>query len=142
MTLEYTSVLITSFFALASAIIGGLVTYYFTSKSKKFEAILKFREEKYSNLLILLQGFVGETVSFETKKKFFEEQYKSWIYCSDKVVKAINNMVLLVIESEGRDPDPEAGRKAIGNIVLAMRKDLLGKTSLSYMDFRYTNVRK
>lgn len=142
MTIDYTSVLVTSFLALASAVIGGFVSYYFASKSKKLEAVIKFREEKYSNLLVLLQGFVGTTVSYETKKKFFEEQYKSWIYCSDEVVTAINNLVQLVIDSEGKDPNLQEGRKAIGNIVLAMRKDLLGKTTLTYKDFRYTDVRR
>ena len=142
MTIDYISVLITSFLALISAVIGGFVSYYFASKSKKLEAVIKFREEKYSNLLILLQGFIGNTVSSETKKKFFEEQYKSWIYGSDEVITAINNLVHLVIESEGKDPNPLEGRKAIGKIILAMRKDLLGKTALSYNDFRYTDVRK
>ena len=142
MTIDYPAVLLTSFLALASAIIGGFVSYYFTSKSKKLEAILKFREEKYSNLLILLQGFVGNTTSYETKKKFFEEQYKSWIYCSDEVVIAINELVQLVIKSQGKEPNAEEGRKAVGNIVLAMRKDLLGKTTLSYKDFSYTDVIK
>jgi flagellar basal body-associated protein FliL len=56
---------------------GSYLTYYFTIKSKQQESILKFKEEKYSNLLILLQGFVGNTVSGDTKKRFFEEQYKS-----------------------------------------------------------------
>ena len=130
--MDTTSILITSILALASAIIGGFVSYYFASKSKKFEAILKFREEKYSNLLILLQGFIGKTANYDTKKKFFEEQYKSWVYSSDEVVKAINDLVKLVIDSKGQDPDHDAGRKAIGDIVLAMRKDLLGKTRLKY----------
>jgi hypothetical protein len=142
MAIDYQSVLLTSFLALTSAIIGGFISYYFSSKSKKLEAILKFREEKYSNLLILLQGFVGSTTSFETKKKFFEEQYKSWIYGSDEVVIAINNLVELVIKSRGEAPNAEEGRKAVGNIVLAMRKDLLGKTALSFKDFRYTDVVK
>ena len=90
--------------------------------------------------MILLQGFVGKTTSGETKKKFFEEQYKAWLYSSDEVVKAINSMVQLVIDSRGNAPDPEKGRKAIGNIVLKMRKDLLGKTELTTDDFRYTDV--
>ena len=111
-----------------TAFISVSLTYYFTNKSKKNEAILKFKEEKYSNLLILLQGFVGSTTSGETKRKFFEEQYKSWLYCSDEVVKAINDMVELVINSKGNNPIPEEGRKAVGMIVLKMRKDLLGKT--------------
>jgi len=123
-----------------TAILGSYLTYYFAIKSKKSEAILKFKEEKYSNLLILLQGFVGKTTSGETKRKFFEEQYKSWLYSSDGVVKAINEMVQLVISSRGKEPDPEKGKRAVGNIVLEMRKDLSGKTNLKSEDFRYTDV--
>lgn len=120
-----------------SALFGGFVTFYFASKSKRQESILKFKEEKYSNLLILLQGFVGDTANSETKRKFFDEQYKSWIYSSDEVVTAVNNLVELAKQS---NPNPEEGRKAIGSIVSAMRKDLLKKTSLTYKDFVYTNV--
>lgn len=123
-----------------TAIISSYFTYYFTIKSKKSEAILKFKEEKYSNLLVLLQGFVGRTTSGEIKKIFFEEQYKSWLYCSDGVVKAINEMVQLVISSRSKDPELEKGKKAVGNIVLEMRKDLLGKTKLTFEDFQYTDV--
>lgn len=134
------------FFLFVGPIIAGLIgsylTYYLTIKSKKNESILKFKEEKYANLLILLQGFVGTTVSAETKKKFFEEQYKSWLYSSDDVVTAINNMVRLVIESRVKTPDLQAGRTAVGNIVLAMRRDLLGKTKLNFDSFIYTDVIK
>ena len=123
-----------------TAIISSYLTYYFAIKSKRDAAILKFKEEKYSNLLILLQGFVGRTTSGETKKKFFEEQYKSWLYCSDGVVKAINTMVRIVIDSKGKDPEQEKGKKAVGNIVIEMRKDLLGDTKLTHNDFQYTDV--
>lgn len=122
------------------AIISSYLTYYFAIKSKKNEAILKFKEEKYSNLLILLQGFVGKTTSGETKKKFFEEQYKSWLYSSDGVIKAVNEMVQIVINARGKEPEQEKGKRAVGNIVLEMRKDLLGKTNLKSEDFRYTDV--
>lgn len=123
-----------------TAVIGSYLTYFFASRSKREETILKYKEEKYANLLVLLQGFVGSTSTSETKRKFFEEQYRSWIYSSDEVVKAINEMVRLVIDSKGKDPDPEIGRKVVGNIVLAMRKDLNGKSKLDYTDFRYTDV--
>ena len=123
-----------------TAIVGSYLTYYFASKSKRDEAILKYKEEKYSNLLILLQGFVGATANTQTKKKFFEEQYKSWLYSSDEVIEAINKMVALVIESDGNNPNQQEGRKAVGDIVVAMRNDLLGKTKLDYSSFRYTDV--
>ena len=109
-------------------------------KGKQKEAMLKFKEEKYSNLIIALQGFVGSTVSPKTKRRFFEEQYKSWLYSSDEVVNSVNDLIKLLIEERGNSPDPAKGRQVIGTIILEMRKDLIGKTSLSYKDFRYTDV--
>jgi hypothetical protein len=129
-------------FPILTGTISSYLTYYFAIKSKRDESILKFKEEKYSNLLILLQGFVGVTTSSEKKVKFFEEQYKSWLYSSDDVVKSINEMIELVKQSHGSNPKPYDGRKAIGNIVLAMRKDMLGKTNLTNLDFQYTDVIK
>ncbi len=117
-----------------------LANLFFTTKAKKTEAMIKFKEEKYSNLLILLQGFVGQTTSGELKKKFFEEQYRSWLYSSDEVVVAINNLVNLLISERGATPNSEKGKKVIGDIILAMRKDLASKTKLKYSDFRYTDV--
>lgn len=125
---------------IVTGLISSYATYYFTLKSKRNEAIIKFKEEKYINLLVALQGFVGLTASTKTKKEFFEEQYKSWLYCSDDVAKAINSMVGLIIDNEGKNPNSIEGRRAVGNIVLAMRKDLLGKTNLTYTDFSYTDV--
>ncbi len=51
-------------------------------------------------------------------------------------------MVELVKDSYGKATNPDVGRKAIGNIVLAMRKDLLGKTNLDYLAFQYTSVKE
>lgn len=123
-----------------SALAGSYLTYIFGIKAKRNEAMIKFKEEKYSNLIVALQGFVGQTASSETKRKFFEEQYKSWLYSSDEVVQSINHLISLLIIENGQQPKPEMGRKVIGDIILAMRKDLLGKTNLSFNDFRYTDV--
>ncbi|WP_041958746.1 hypothetical protein [Sulfurospirillum arsenophilum] len=131
---------INSILPIFTLVLGSYLTYYFANKSKREEAVLKYKEEKYVNLLVLLRGFVGSSANAETKRKFFEEQYKSWIYSSDDVVRAINAMVKLVIDSKGKDPDPAKGREVIGNIVLAMRKDLKGKTNLNFSDFVYTDV--
>ena len=123
-----------------TGVLGSYLTYYFTIKSKKLEAIQKFKEEKYANLILLLQGFIGSTASKEVKKKFYEEQYKSWLYSSDEVVVAINALTNLLKAERGASPDPDKGRKVVGDIILQMRKDLLGKTKLNYQDFRYTDV--
>ncbi len=121
-------------------VIGSALTYVYGVKSKQSEAALRSKEEQYAKLLVKLQGFVGQTANAHTKKEFFEEQYKSWLYSSDEVIEAINSMVALVKDSRGQNPDPEEGRRAIGNIVLAMRKDLYGKSKLTHDDFTYTDV--
>lgn len=123
-----------------TAILSSYLTYYFAIKSKKNETITKFKEEKYSNLIIALQGFIGSTISAETKRIFFEEQYKSWLYSSDDVVKSINDLIKLLLDEKGKAPNPEKGNEIIGTIILKMRKDLLGKTKLSQKDFRYIDV--
>ena len=124
----------------STAVISGYLSYYFALRSKKSEAILKFKEEKYSNLITALQGFIGSTSSTDRKRTFLEEQYKSWLYSSDEVVRAVNKLILLVQEGNGQAPNPVEGRKVVGDIILEMRKDLLGATDLTYMDFRYTDV--
>jgi len=134
------NIILTILLPVFAAIVGSYLTFYFTSKSKKTESITKYKEEKYTKLLIKLQGFVGNTANTKTKKEFFEEQYQSWLYCSDEVAVAINNMVKLIINSKSKAPNPDEGRKAVGEIVLAMRKDLLGSTNLDYRAFRYTDV--
>jgi len=52
----------------------------------------------------------------------------------------INEMIQLVIDSKNDKIDSIKGQNAVGNIVLEMRKDLLGKTKLSAKDFTYVDV--
>ncbi len=125
---------------LVSAAVGALLGYLFSSRAKRDESMIRFKEEKYAKLLVKLQGFVGATTSGQLKREFFEEQYQAWLYASDEVVESLNALVRLVIESQGSPPDRKAGRKAVGNIVLAMRRDLLRKTDLDYNAFQYTDV--
>ena len=126
----------------ATAILSSYLTYFFATRATKNESMIRFKEKKYSNLVIALKGFVGSTTSADKKIKFYEEQYKAWLYSSDSVVTAINDLTKLLIEEKGKDPDPEKGRRVIGNIILQMRKNLVGKTNLKYKDFRYTDVIK
>jgi len=102
--------------------------------------MLRFKEEKHAKLLVKFHGFVGVTTSAQLKRESFEEQYQAWLYASDDVVRALNAMVRLAAKSRGASPDPDIGRRVVGEIVLAMRRDLLHKTSLDYTSFRYVDV--
>lgn len=83
---------------------------------------------------------MGTTTSAQLKREFFEEQYQSWLYASDEVVEALNRMVRLVIDAQGQSPDTEIGRKAVGEIVVAMRRDLLKTSKLGFTAFQYVDV--
>ena len=54
--------------SLLSAAVSAFLAYIFTSRSTRAEAILRFKEEKYSKLLVKLQGFVGNTTSGNLKR--------------------------------------------------------------------------
>jgi len=127
---------------LASAAVGAVLTYAFTSRVRRDEAITRFKEEKYAGLLVKMQGFVGATASADLKRQFLVEQYQSWLYASDEVVLAINSMIEHVKAVYHHQPgiNPELGFGLVGNVVLSMRRDLLGKTGLTRDAFQYTDV--
>lgn len=123
-----------------SGVVSAWITYFFTIRVKKSEFIHKYKEEKYSNLIVLLKAFLGDTATGELKRKFFDEEYRSWLYSSDDVVKHINILVSHLSINGSKESKKANGGKMLGNIVLSMRKDLLGKTKLTYKDFHFTNV--
>jgi pyruvate/2-oxoacid:ferredoxin oxidoreductase alpha subunit len=137
--MEYIAEILKILVPVFTLILGSVLTYHYAVKSKRGESALKYKEEQYAKLLVKLQGFVGPQTNNKTHIEFFEEQYKSWLYSSDEVIEKINDMISLI--RNGDTPDEETGREALGNIVLAMRKDLGQKTRLTYDAFEYMSVK-
>ena len=118
-----------------SAVLSSYLTYYFAIKKNRKEAIFKFKEEKYTNIILALQGFVNGTTDGKMKEKLFNEKYKTWLYAPDDVIKAIDDFIDFVREHHGED-----GEEHLGKVVLEMRKDLLGKSKLSPKDIKFYHV--
>lgn len=118
-----------------SAVISSYLTYYFAIKKTRQEAIFKFKEEKYTNIILALQGFVNGTTDGKMKESLFTEKYKTWLYAPDNVIKAIDDFIDFVREHHGED-----GKEHLGKIVLEMRKDLLGRSKLSTEDIKFYHV--
>ena len=118
-------------------LLGG---YFIARKQNIEESKRRFKEEHYCELLNLLQAFVGSTATTETKRKFFSEYYKSWVYADETVITAIKTL----IDSQRVDLDvqkkQQSGVILLGNIVLAIRNDLGVKTTLKQDSFRYIDV--
>lgn len=122
------------------AVVGSLLTYFFAIRTLRTETELRLKAEKYDNLIKYLRGFIGKTAKKDLKEKFITEWESSWLYCSDEVFKNINRLMehVRMVESSGNYQD---GRKILGDIIISMRKDLLGKkTRLSNEDFIFWEV--
>ena len=121
--------------------IGSIcLTYYFSEQTKKKERAHKFKEDRYIKLIEQLRGLVGFSPpknKGEIMKAFLLEQTTVGLYASDDVIRSTNNFVKLL---DGQQPSQDDVQKAIGNIILSMRKDLLGKTKLNQSDFRIANL--
>ncbi len=128
-----------------SALIGSGLTYWFGIRQLRTETEIKFKVEKYNNLIKYLRGFVGTGASGELKKQFFQEWETSWLYCSDEVFDAVRRMIEFA-RAKGKSnaqtgATDEKGREILGEIIIAMRKDLLRKkTHLSSKDFLFWDV--
>lgn len=123
-----------------AGLIGSYLTYYWTIKSKRIEAIQKFKEEKYSNLILHLQGFSGSNATTEKKTAFFQEQYRSWLYASDDVVLAMKDMIDYLLKTQFDSKYQDEQRDKIAEVIVAIRKDMLKNSKLSKKDFRFTTV--
>ena len=121
--------------------LSAFITYVLTKRAKRDEAIFKYKEEKYGNLILLIQGFLdkGSKNTPDIQNKFFEEQYKSWLYSSDEVVLAVNNLVSVL---RNANKGEIVSAHVAGEVIVAMRKDMLKNTKLKASDFQFTIVGK
>jgi hypothetical protein len=61
---------------------------------------------------------------------------------ADKTLASVEKLgdLFAPVDNRGAPPDPETGRRVVGEIVLAMRRDLLRKSRLDYAAFQYVDV--
>ncbi len=126
-----------------TGLLSSWLTYFFGIRKLRTETELRLKAERYEKLIQYLRGFVGASASGDKKKEFFSEFEKSWLYCSDEVYKSINRMAEHVKSTESKETYKETGEgySLLGEVIIAMRKDLFNKkTSLKNVDFVFWNV--
>jgi len=123
-----------------------LIIGFFVEKRKEnYNRLMRQQIENFRNILDGSTGFFSNFYedSSEQKKrqrKFLEEYVKSWISAPDDIVKAINAF-LIETKFKGEDPykdekvQDEKNREKMAEILLIMRKQILGKTDLTKEDF-------
>lgn len=121
-------------------LIGGLVTWYLNERSKRIYEEYKRKEERYSELIRSLRGFYVDSLNKELKTEFLNQLNLCWMYCPDEVIHKAYNF-LLMVHTDQKHSDEEK-EKAVGELMVAIRKDLisrkpLGKTNIRPEDFRH-----
>jgi len=120
--------------------VSGLVTWYLNERSKRIYEEYKRKEDKYSALIRSLRGFYVDSFNKELQTEFLNQLNLCWMYCPDEVIhKAYNFLLMLHTAQKYSDEEKE---KAVGELILTIRKDLISKkplvkTNLKPEDFRY-----
>ncbi|WP_157600157.1 hypothetical protein [Saccharospirillum impatiens] len=101
------------------------------------------KEDRYQELIKSLRGFHLSTVSAEESKalknKFIDQLNLCWMNCPDEVIYKAYGFIDSV--HTGKKSTDEEKEKALAELILAIRKDLLSnkvlsKTALTPGDFR------
>jgi hypothetical protein len=134
-----------SMFNLLISVIGagfitGIVTWYLNEKSKRIYQEYKRKEIKYSELIRCLRGFYEDSTDKELKNAFLNQYRLCWMYCSDDVIQKTNKFLKMV--QTGQEHSDEEKEKAVGELILAIRIDLISrkplkKTTLKPEDFKH-----
>jgi len=128
--------------AIVAAVSGYFIRDFDKRKEREAEEYRR-KEERYVNLINSLRGFtVGRNRYLQ--EKFVSELNLAWLYCPDDVIKkayALLSLGEIEYASDGRVPTNEEKEKAIGELFLALRRDLFSRklvkeTTLSATDFK------
>jgi len=122
------------------AFVSSLVIWCLNERSKRIYEEYKRKEEKYSGLIRSLRGFYVDSFNKKMRTEFLNQLNLCWMYCPDEVIhKAYDFLLMVHTDQEHSDEEKE---KAVGELMLAIRKDLisrkpLGKTNLRPEDFKH-----
>lgn len=122
---------------------GAASAWFLNERSKRAAEEYERKEKKYAALTEGLQGFYESAESPEAKKhkaRFLEELNKSWLYCPDDVIQKAYAFLATVHTDAAADAEQK--QQAVGEFMLAIRKDLLSrkavrKTKLTPRNFKH-----
>lgn len=121
----------------------GILTWSLNQKSNRAYEEYKRKEEKYSALIKSLRGFYVHSFNKEMREEFLDQLNQSWLYCSDDVI--LKAYLFLETVQVGSDASENQQKDALGELVVAIRKDLISRktlnnTKLTAQDFRHLHA--
>lgn len=132
---------------LLTASITAGVTYYFTRKRDIEQHIRQEKLRRYEHLITnLKQGFLNSRLSDDekttSKDEYYTHSYVVWLYASDDVIRSLNAFAH-AFAAYAATPCPASNTtttESLNELMLAMRRDTLGRTALRASEFVSTSV--
>lgn len=121
-------------------LVGAVVAWWINEQRKLAWEQYERKEQRYRELLRTLRGFYTEGQDRELKQAFLDQINECWLYCPDDVIRKAYTFLSTVRTGAGSTDELKA--MSCGELVLAVRKDLLSrtpvrKTELSAHDFQH-----
>lgn len=129
-------------------LLGAVVAWLANEHRKRAWEEYKRKEDKYITLLSALKGFYTSADADnakQLKQRFLDELAACWLYCPDEVIR--KGYAFLSTVHTGQTKSNEEKEHAVGDFVLAIRRDLFGKhlflinrTRLKPDDFKHLTL--
>lgn len=121
---------------------GGILTWRLNEKSKRVYEEYQRKEEKYAALIKSVRGFYTTSFEKETREEFINQLNLCWMYCSDDVIQKGYKFLETVHTQFGKKYSDKDRENALGEFILAIRKDLIDReplkvTHLKPEDFKH-----
>ena len=127
------------------AIVGYCVQAYF---SKKLDIERQIRREKSDRFKIIISELpyvcfpaykqrLSREELLEHAERFFGAYRDLWLYASDEVIRAFNDFIDLFMKPPAREVIGSEPAMKLARVLLAIRKDIGIKTTLTEKDFRF-----
>jgi len=110
----------------------AVITWSLNEWSKRKNDEYKQRETTYLELLKNLSGFYShsidedESIAIKARQEVINQLGLCWLYASDEVI----NKAAIFLDAVKSSSDEQENSIALGSLILAIRKDLIGKTEL------------
>ena len=119
---------------------GAVVAWFVDRRQRRALEEYQRKEERYRELLKSLPGFYVVSQDRQLKQAFLDQVNLCWLYCSDDVIQRAYEFLGTIHTDAQQQPD-QIKEKALGALILAIRRDLVSrrvvrKTDLKADDFR------
>jgi len=114
--------------------VSGFVIWYLNEQSKRIYEEYKRKEKRYSELIKSLKGFYISSFNKELREEFLNQLNLCWMYCPDEVIYKAYRFLSMV--HTGKKYSDEEKEKAVGDFMLAIRKDLINREPLKQTELK------